>query len=141
MFDFGCHRLEVLLNCLGPVRGVASVVTNVFFQRSVEDTAVAVLNFERGATATVAVSHAVLEPRDTLEIFGSAGSIRVENLNKGDLRLTGASERAEHHPPAPNLHQPLVDDFVDAVRAGRDPAVTGEIGREVARLEELIYRQ
>ncbi len=140
MFDFGCHRLEVLLNCLGPVRDVASVVTNVFFrQRSVEDTAVAVLNFERGAAATVAVSHAVLEPRDTFEIFGSAGSIRVENLNKGDLRISGGSEGAEQHPPSPNLHQPLVDDFVAAVRAGRDPAVTGEIGRDVARLEDMIY--
>ena len=38
-----------------------------------------------------------------------------------------------------NLHQPLVEDFVAAVREGREPAVTGEIGLEVARVMARIY--
>jgi predicted dehydrogenase len=145
MFDFGCHRLEVLLHCFGSVRAVSGVVTNALFDRDVEDTAAAVLQFHGGVCATVAVTHAASEPRDTFEVFGSRGSLRVESLNAGELRIrrapTGAveDERLEQHPPAPNLHQPLVDEFAEAVREGRDPAVSGEIGREVARLEQAIY--
>jgi predicted dehydrogenase len=140
MFDFGCHRLEVLLNVFGPVERITGLVSNAVLERDVEDTAVALLQFGGGTCATVTVTHAACEPRDTLRIFGSHGSIHVDNLNSGGLRITlGASERAERHPPAANLHAPLVQDFVDAVLTGRDPAVGGDIGRAVAELEEQIY--
>jgi predicted dehydrogenase len=142
MFDFGCHRLEVLINCLGPVRHLTALVANALFDRRVEDTAVVTLEFTRGGCATVAVSHAAIEPRDTFAIFGSRGSLHIDNLNRGDLVIrNGGADRIEHHPPAANLHQPLIDDFVDAIRRGRDPGVDGAAGREVARLEEEIYRQ
>ena len=145
MFDFGCHRLEVLLNLFGPLRRTTSLVANVVFDREVEDTAVAALQFECGACATVTVTHAVMEPRDTLSVFGTIGSIHVAALNVGYVTIRsgggGATDRVELHPPARNLHQPLVDDFVAAVLAGREPAVTGDIGRVVAAIEEGIYRR
>jgi predicted dehydrogenase len=63
-------------------------------------------------------------------------------LNQGDLRVvTATGTREERHPPHPNLHQPLVEDFVAAVRDGREPAVTGEVGLEVARVVAGIYGQ
>ena len=140
MMDFGCHRLEVLLNLFGPVRRVTSLVANAIFTRDVEDTAIASLQFERGTCATVTVTHAAQEPRDTLRIFGTRGSMHVTALNQGDLRVTTANgEACETHPPAANIHQPLVEDFVDAVLSGRQPAVGGDIGRAVARIEEQIY--
>jgi predicted dehydrogenase len=140
MFDFGCHRLEVLTHLFGSVRRVSGMLANVLFSRDVEDTAVALLQFERGTCATVTVTHAVAEPRDTLEIFGSRGSLHVGQLNKGDLRIRqGGAERVEAHPPAANLHLPLVEDFIDAVVHRRDPGVPGETGREIARLEQAIY--
>jgi predicted dehydrogenase len=142
MFDFGCHRLEVLTNVFGPVQRVTGLVANVHFTREVEDTAVAVLQFESGACATVSVTHAAEEPRDTIEVFGSRGSLFVAHLNKGDLRIRhGTEERIESHPPCANFHLPLIEDFVDAVVAGRTPGVPGEIGREVARLEAEIYER
>src|SRR5439155_19191796 len=140
MFDFGCHRLEVLLNLFGRVEGVSGLVSNAILGRDVEDTAVALLKFGRGLCATVAVTHAACEPRDTLRVFGTRGSIHVNNLNSGEMRLLiGAGEREERHPPAANLHAPLVEDFVDAVLTGRDPAVGGGTGRSVAQSEERIY--
>ena len=140
MMDFGCHRLEVLLNLFGPVRRVTSLVSNVVFRREVEDTAVALLQFERGTCATVSVTHAAQEPRDTLSIFGTRGSIHVDALNTGHLRVTtGGGEAREAHPPAANVHQPLVDDFVDAVLTGREPSVDGGVGRAVAQLVERIF--
>ena len=140
MFDFGGHRIEVLLDLLGPVRGVTSMVGNVAFTRDVEDTAIAVLEFERGGYASLSVTHAAREPQDTLTIFGTEGSIHMESLNTGVMRVRrGSDEHVESLPPHTNLHQPLIEDFTAAVLARRAPSVTGDIGRAVAVVEERIY--
>jgi predicted dehydrogenase len=140
MADFGCHRLEVLLHLLGPLRRVTSVVSTIALDREVEDTATALLQFERGASGMLAVTHAAADRQDTLDLYGTRGSIRVPALNSGEItiRVDGV-ERSESLPPALNLHLPLVEDFVEAVRTGRAPAVDGHVGRAVAAVQDAIY--
>jgi predicted dehydrogenase len=140
MMDFGCHRLEVLVNLFGRVRSTAALTANVVFRRSVEDTAGVILQFESGPCAIVTVTHAAGDRQDTLDVFGSRGSIRCDNLNEGRLRIvTAAGERVEMRPPAANVHLPLIEDFVEAVAAHRAPAVDGTIGRDIAAIEDQIY--
>jgi len=140
MFDFGCHRLEVLLNLLGPVASGRGLTTNVMFAREVEDTAAALLQFERGTCGVLTVTHAAHEPQDTLDVFGSKGSIHVPVLNGAELRIRCESgERTETHPAPANLHAPLIRDFMAAVFENREPAVSGETGRAVALIEAQIY--
>ena len=141
MFDFGCHRIEVLMNVFGPIRHVMSVVANTAFAREVEDTAAALFQFDSGPCATLTVTHATPETRDTFEVYGTEGSLHIQTLNSGELRIrTQAGERVESHPPDPNIHRPLIEDFTQAVLSHRLPKVTGEIGRTVAEIEERIYR-
>jgi predicted dehydrogenase len=140
MFDFGCHRVEVLFNLFGDVSAVRGLASNVVFEREVEDTACALLKFARGTQVVISVTHAAREPQDTLEIFGSEGSLRVEVLNEGRLRVrTKDGERIESHPPHENLHQPLVEDFARAVIEGRPPRVDGRVGQRVSEILEMIY--
>jgi len=140
MADFGCHRLEVLLHLAGPVRRVTSLVSTIALNREVEDTAVALLQFERGASGVLAVTHAAADSQDTLDLFGTKGSIRVRALASGEMIVrVGGVERSESHPPARNVHTPLVDDFAEAVQAGRAPAVDGHVGRAVAAIQDAIY--
>ena len=140
MFDFGCHRIEVFINIFGPVTEVKAMSANVVFDREVEDTATALLRFERGACGVLSVSHAAAEAKDSLQIFGSAGSLRVSILNEGKIRVIGKlGERYEAHPPHDNWHAPLIEDFVEAVSTDREPRVGGGIGRAVAAIEEEIY--
>jgi len=140
MMDFGCHRLEVLMHLFGAVRRTAAVTANVVFDRAVEDTAAVLLQFEGGPCAAVTVTHAAEEPQDTLQVFGTRGSVHIDELNAGSLRIrTGNQSRVESHPPAANIHRPLIDDFVEALLTDREPAVTGEIGRAVAAIEDEIY--
>jgi predicted dehydrogenase len=141
MADFGCHRLEVLLHLLGPVRRVTSIVSTVaLLRRDVEDTAATLLQFEQGATAMLAVTHAAADREDTFDLFGTRGSIRIASLNRGEIVVrAGGAERTESHPPAANVHKPLIDDFVEAVRSGRAPAVDGHVGRAVAAVQDVIY--
>jgi predicted dehydrogenase len=142
MFDFGCHRIEVLTNIFGPITEVKAITANVIFDREVEDTASALLRFESGGCGVLSVSHAAAEPKDSLHIFGSLGSIRVSLLNEGKIRVIGKlGERYEAHPPDPNLHAPLIEDFVKAVLTDREPKVNGGTGRAVALIEETIYRE
>jgi predicted dehydrogenase len=142
MFDFGCHRIEMLMNIFGRVQQVTAIATNVLFDREVEDTATASFQFERGTCGVLTVTHAAREAQDTLAVFGSLGSIHVPVVNEGKMRImSDKSERFELHPPAENLHAPLIEDFVGAVVADRQPAVSGETGKVVAEIEAEIYGQ
>jgi predicted dehydrogenase len=140
LFDFGCHRIEVLLDLLGPLEEARGFLANVrFAERDVEDTAVVHLRFRSGAVAVLSVTHAAFEPRDTLDLYGSKGSAHAPVLNDGGLRIvTAAGARDEVHPPHANRHQPLVEDFVSAVLESREPAVTGAVGLEVNRVLAAI---
>ncbi len=140
MFDFGCHRIEVLTNIFGSITDVKAITANVLFAREVEDTATALFQFERGTCGVLTVTHAAQEPQDTLDIFGSQGSIHVPVLNEGSMRIVSQhNERTESHPAATNWHAPLIQDFVAAVFDDREPAVNGETGRSVAMIEDQIY--
>ena len=86
------------------------------------------------------MTHAAGERRDTLDVVGSRGSIQTADLNGGELCISvDGVERRESHPPAANVHLPLVEDFVAAVAGNRPPAVDGEMGRRVAAIEDEIY--
>jgi predicted dehydrogenase len=140
MFDFGCHRIEVLQNILGPITRTVSALNTVVFARQVEDTGVAAFQFERGTIGVLSISHAARQSQDTVVVFGSEGSIHVESLNEGTLAIkTNAGERLEARPPHQNFHQPLIADFTQAVIEDRQPQVDGEIGRNVSRIENDIY--
>jgi predicted dehydrogenase len=140
MMDFGCHRIEVLMNIFGKIIRTRGDIGQVLFEREVEDTAIACFEFEDKTRGTLTVTHAALESQDTLDIFGSLGSIHVPVLNRGEMRIkTRDTERVESHPPHANIHQPLIEDFTRAVLDDREPGVGGGVGREVARIEEEVY--
>ena len=142
MFDFGCHRIEVLLDLFGDVADVGALRGNVLFDRTVEDTAVVTLRFSPGPLAVVAVAHAAVEPQDTLDIFGSEGSLHVARLNGSTLRVVrGGTETIEQHPAPENAHLPLIQQFVDAVVGGGRPAVDGMAGRAVNQVLEAVYHE
>ncbi|NDD65268.1 MAG: hypothetical protein EBZ36_15030, partial [Acidobacteria bacterium] len=76
----------------------------------------------------------------TIDLFGSRGSLHVPVLNQGHLLVrTAAGERSEFHPPHPNIHQPLIEDFVAALHDDRPPLTDGHLGREIARIEDPFY--
>jgi len=142
MMDFGCHRIEVLLHLLGPIREATGHHAHVLFQRAVEDTSSATFRFESGALATLTVSHATWESQDSVLLYGSEGSISISALNRGEMVVrTARGERVETHPPDPNLHLPSIVDFVAALRERRAPGVDGVLGREVTRIEDLLYQR
>lgn len=140
MMDFGCHRIEVLINLLGPIDRVRSVISKLRYDRNVEDTATAHFSFQNGSEGMLTVTHTVFEDMDTLDIFGTRGSIHIPVLNKGDLILmTRDGQKQEYFPPHDNLHLPLIEDFTTAVLENRNPMVDGSIGYQVNKILTKIY--
>jgi len=60
------------------------------------------------------------------------------SLRDALFKAPNAAEKVQLHPPAANMHQPLIADFVEAVLTGREPQVNGETGR-IASIEAEIY--
>jgi len=140
MMDFGCHRIEVLLNLFGAVKRTVGVVSNVLFDREVEDSATALFEFKNGSRGVLTVSTAVYESKDALDIYGSRGSIHVPLLNRGRATiLTEGEERDEDYPPHANFHQPYIEAVTAAILTDSEVPVGAETGRAVAQLEEEIY--
>lgn len=140
LMDFGCHRLEVLTHLFGEIRQSKSIISNEIFKREVEDTATILLHFESGVNATVTITHSAIEPQDTLNIYGTKGSIHIQVLNQGKLKLRiGDDETIELHPPHNNVHLPLIEEFAEAVLNNRQSKITGETGREINQIIETIY--
>jgi predicted dehydrogenase len=141
MMDFGCHRIEVFVNLFSPVEVAAAFLDQIFYKRDVEDTGGVFFRLDGGARGVLLVTHATPVAADTVDIWGSEGSLHIGDLNAGDLMVkTARGECQEEHPPHANLHQPLIEDFVRAVAEKREPGVMGEVGREVSRLLERIYQ-
>lgn len=143
MMDFGCHRIEVMLNLFGPVKEVRSVTSaHLLQQRDVEDTVVAIMQFVNGAMGVLSVTHASQVRKDTLDIYATRGMLSVPVLNDGTLIILNADgERIEKYPPHTNLHLPLVENFTAAVLDDSKPVVTGEHGREVSLILDAIYER
>ncbi len=138
--DFGCHRIEVLMNILGPIEQTVATIHTLRYNREVEDTAIAQFKFSQNAVGVLSVTHAAYEAQDTLDIFCTNGSIHIPVLNDGRLILrTPDVDHEEAHPPHANFHLPLIEDFTLAVLNDRNPTVDGNIGKEVQKIEDAIY--
>ena len=82
----------------------------------------------------------MIEPRDTLEIYGTKGSIHIPVLNKGEITIVVDGEtHSESHPSAENTHMPMIEEFATAVQNRVSPAIDGDTGRLVAVVIDQIY--
>ncbi len=158
LMNQGIHTVDLLLWLLGDVRRVYARTLAALHAIEVEDTAVAVLEFESGAVATLEATTAAWPGYDRqVSITGTLGTVVIEQARvvKWDLRepaLEGAAGGAAAvEPAAPGLaarthvvadasaHRRVFEDFVSALDVGRPPRVDGREGRRSVALIEAIY--
>lgn len=142
------HTLDLMLSITGPVAEVQAVAgTTPFHAMEAEDFVAGGLRFENGAMGSVMA---------TVSAFpGEAESITLDcekgaaHLQSGTLTINWRDGRTETFGEAAegtgggadpmafpfDWHRDLIADFVDAVRAGRPPAVTG---RDALKVHDLI---
>jgi predicted dehydrogenase len=144
------HALDLMLSLTAPVAEVTALTATTRLHRmETEDFACAALRFADGAVGAVTATTAAFPGgAETLAIYGTRGAALLAG---GHLRLAfhdgtteqagadggtggGADPMAFDHGP----HSAVIADFVDAVRAGRAPAVTGRSALAVHRLIDAI---
>jgi len=144
------HTLDLLLDLIGsPQKVSGAVATSAVHQMECEDTASALLHYPGGAVAVLQATTAASPGYpERIEINMTGGTATLES---GRLRLTtmdgrtetvgadsgtggGADPMAFDHGP----HRVVIQDFLDAVRDGRPPAVTGRSALAVQRVIEAI---
>lgn len=153
------HNVDLLYWFMGDVDEVCGLTATLAHQRiEVEDVGAAVVRFRNGAIGTLeATTSAFPGLLKKTEIHGTTGSVIVEQddillwnfadsrpeddeirqkFGKGSATTGGASD-----PKAISSvgHQRQFDDFLAALRDGRDPLVDGHQGRKSVELILAIY--
>ena len=140
------HTLDLLLSLTGlPAQVTALARTSAVHRMECEDSVVAVLSFANGAIGSIDATTAAypgFAERITLNFTrGSAsleaGEMQAELMNGRRLSAgarqatgTGANVMAFDHQP----HRAVIADFLQAIRQGRTPAVSGRSALQVHRL-------
>jgi predicted dehydrogenase len=141
LMDFGCHRIEVMLNLMGRITEVKGITGQVYPNHEVEDVATVLLKFENNACGVLTVMRGGTINRDTVYIQGTDGSIQVDNLNEGNIRYkTGSGSYQDTLPKAENGHLPLIESFTQAVLNNKAPKIDGNVGLDVQRVIETAYK-
>jgi predicted dehydrogenase len=144
------HTLDLLLNLIGmPQRVTGAVSTSVVHTMECEDNASALLHYAGGLVAVVQATTAAYPGYpERIEINGARASATLES---GQLQVAyvdgrtetvaadgggggGADPMAFHHGP----HRAVIRNFLDAVRDGHTPTVTGRSGLAAQAVIEAI---
>jgi predicted dehydrogenase len=140
LMDIGSHRLNLMLDLFGPVAEVSALCNTQAADYEAEDSATLLLRFASGVHGTLQCFFGTAVEADEFTVLGTAGRLRCDPLNAGELIIDSADGRTvEQHAPADNLHGPLIADFAQAVTEDRAPVVTGEEGRLTNDVIERAY--
>ena len=151
LMNQGVHYVDLLRWCMGPPVEVTAVCSTQAHQIEVEDTALAIVRFASGAVATILSSTAAFPGfPQRLEITGTQGTVTVEDGRiavralAADARPVATSEpgrSAAADPAAVDVagHAAQLADLLDAADTGREPAVTGQDGRDALAIVLAVY--
>ena len=122
LFDIASHRIDVLNFWFGKPLRVAARLSNVIHHYPVEDNATVMIDYENGARGIVDVRWHSKVTRDECRIRGTDGEMEMSPLNGPDLVWPSGRESLPAHP---NLHYPMIENFVDAVERKADLLASG----------------
>jgi predicted dehydrogenase len=163
------HQLDLLLWYMGEIAEVSGYWANLNHpQIEVEDTAVAIVRFASGALGSIVLSNSQnpgLYGR--VHVHGSSGATIGVQTDGGSMFIAGMTptleppfndvwtvpeesallagwqqeeaDRFQRIDPIQHYFALQTADFLDCIRSGRPPLVTGEDGRRVVELFTAIY--
>ncbi|MEF2277362.1 Gfo/Idh/MocA family oxidoreductase [Deinococcus sp. YIM 134068] len=145
LLDNGCHLMDLARHLGGEVRNIHARMHTLKFDIEVEDTAVATLEFESGALASVETAWTATGWEEGFSVYGTAGALECTNrLGKPRLRhlhrsfafgAWGEGDETWYDFANPgNAHVRSVGHFVASITGDAPVVCTGEDGRESVRL-------
>ncbi|HEX2969044.1 MAG TPA: Gfo/Idh/MocA family oxidoreductase [Bacteroidales bacterium] len=143
-FDLACHQLDWLDFVFGPVKEVRSVVKNHSGLYKAEDFVSAEFVFGEDIIATGTWSFSVSPEcgRDTIEIFGSSGSIKFSTFSFDPIILTNASGIKVFDNERPgNVQIYLIEKIVKALHGKGESPSTGTSAARTNRVMDEVVKE
>ena len=147
LMNQGVHGIDLLLWIMGPVKRVFARTGHLARDIEVEDTAMAVLEYESGAFGVIEGATSCNPGTPTrLELAGAAGTVIAEDQGLTFFAVekepdTLAEDDPQEHVPneGTDWHDMVLRDFVDAIGTDTDPRCNGPEGRKSIELILAIY--
>ena len=150
LLNQGIHYVDLLRWCMGPPAEVTAVCATQAHEIEVEDTSLAIVTFASGAVGTIMATTAAFPGfPQRLEITGTEGTVSVEDgqivrtalRSETASRSPGPASAAAADPAAVDAgsHAAQLADLLASVDEGRQPAVSGESGREALEIVRAVY--
>jgi predicted dehydrogenase len=143
-FDLACHQLDWFDYVFGPVRQVRSVVVNQAGLYKAEDFVSAEFVFPGDVVLTGTWSFTVSpeSSRDTIEIFGSEGSIRFSTFDFIPIVLTNTSGKQVFDNDRPeHVQYYLIDKIVQALHGRGESPSTGVTAARTSRVMDEVVKE
>ena len=137
LYDTGSHRIDAFNFLFGRPARATGLLSNVVHQLGVEDSATVLVDYENGARGVVDVRWNSRVVRDEFRVIGTEGEMELTPLNGPELRY---GDKVELLPPHANLHYPLMENFVAAVRDGSPVVCPGAEAVWVDWVTERVKR-
>ncbi len=147
----GIHTLDLFLSLAGkPVEVMAYAATTPVHRMETEDMVGAVLKYGTGAITTLTATTAAYPgfpetitfhcENGSADISGTALHVQYSDGTEERFGGDGGDAGAGADPMAfpSDYHQALIEDFLDALDEGRDPAIPGESALDVHCLIDAI---
>lgn len=140
--DMGCHMLDVIVGLFGMPESVfAHAETLVHSDWGVEDSSAIVMRLPGGAHILASFGWNSQTWAHEFEVVGSKARVRWFPADAGDVVTTVGREVTQAESPnAENVHQPLVEDFVGAIRTGCAPICPLSEAMKTNQVLDAIYR-
>jgi predicted dehydrogenase len=139
--DMGTHMFDVLIGLFGLPTAVYASCGNLVHQWDVEDTASIQMKLANGAHVLACFSWGSKTWRHEFEIVGTEAKVYWHPYDSGQVTKTvGRQVDTLDLSPAENVHLPLVEDFVQAVREGRQPICPLDEAAKTNILLDSIYQ-
>ncbi|MFW6437495.1 MAG: Gfo/Idh/MocA family protein [Armatimonadota bacterium] len=154
LMNQGVHGIDLILHLMGPVKRVSAIARRLVRNIQVEDTAVAILEYENGALGVLEGTTSVTPGTGCeVEISGDDGTVGLSGDTITKWEFPGSDEEEQEvneegevgtasDPTALTTtgHAEHVRDLCEAIVEDREPAIPGREARKAVEVIKAIYK-
>ena len=139
--DMGSHMFDVLIGLLGMPVAVQSMTSSVARNWDVEAGVAILMRLSNGAPVTASFNWNSKTWVHMFEIVGTEAKVLWQPYDSSTIIKTVGRDISNIELTIPeNVHQPLIEDFVNSILEGRKPLVTFAEAAKTNKLMDTIYR-
>jgi len=139
--DMGTHMFDVLIGLFGLPERVSAMTATLDRDWDVEDSSAIVMRMPGGAVVTASFHWNSKTWVHMFEVVGTEAKVLWQPCDSGKVvKTVGRNITEIEVPTAENVHQPLIEVFVQAALEGGKPRITFAEAAKTNRLIDAVYR-